>query len=218
MSVLEKRLPATSSSAPVSSANAPDQRLIGSFPGAGAIDLNAFDEPAVTIDRAGRVVEANSEMKSLLGKNIRIRNNRLIISDALARSRLQGLMQAIGAESNASDIQPIVLKCDDDSPVVLRIMAIPEAAQRLFLDASAILTFVRLRPRPRPAPSLLLEIFQLTPAEARLAAALADGSTLMQTAKALNISWETARTQLKAVFVKTDTHRQGELIALLSRV
>jgi DNA-binding CsgD family transcriptional regulator len=32
----------------------------------------------------------------------------------------------------------------------------------------------------------------------------------------LEISRETARNQLKAVFVKTATHRQGELVALLS--
>lgn len=218
MSVLEKRFAGASSGSAVPGANAAHQGSIGRFPGIGVIDLNAFSEPAVTVDRAGRVIAVNSEMSSLLGENIRIRNNRLIVSDALARSRLQDLMQAIGAESNTSDLEPIVLKCDDASPVVLRMMAIPEAARGLFLGASAILTFVRVRPRPRPAPSLLSGIFGLTPAEARLTAVLADGSTLIQAAKALNISWETARTQLKTVFLKTNTHRQSELVALLSRV
>ena len=218
MRVSETRPPSISSVSPVPSATAAEQELIGSLPGRGAIDLNSFSEPAVTVDRAGRVLEANSQMSSLLGEKIRIRNNRLRLSDAVARSRLEGLMQAIGVMSDTSNIEPIVLKCDDKSPVVLRITAIPEAAQSLFAGAFAILTFIRVIPRPRPAPSLLSKIFGLTPAEARLTAALADGRPLVQVAKALNISWETARTQLKTVFLKTNTHRQSELVALLSRI
>jgi DNA-binding CsgD family transcriptional regulator len=34
----------------------------------------------------------------------------------------------------------------------------------------------------------------------------------------LSIARDTARNQLKAVFAKTNTHRQGELVALLSRI
>jgi DNA-binding CsgD family transcriptional regulator len=157
-------------------------------------------------------------MKTILGENIRIQNNRLRLTDSDARGRLEGLIQAMTAESNSSEIEPIVLKCDDELPVILRLMAISEPAQSLFRGASAILTFVRVRPRPRPAPALLSQIFGLTPAEARLTAAIAGGSTLIEAAKALSISWETARTQLKTVFLKTDTHRQSELVALLSRV
>jgi hypothetical protein len=41
------------------------------------------------------------------------------------------------------------------------------------------------------------------------------GTSLEQAAQELNISTETARSQLKAVFAKTDTHRQSELVALL---
>ena len=110
------------------------------------------------------------------------------------------------------------MKSDDESPLILRVLMVPEGAQSFFLGASAILLFVRLRLSLEVAPSLLSSIFGLTPAESRLAAELAGGSTLVQAAKALNISWETARTHLKTVFMKTNTHRQSELVALLSRV
>jgi DNA-binding CsgD family transcriptional regulator len=33
----------------------------------------------------------------------------------------------------------------------------------------------------------------------------------------LGVAYETARNMLKSIFQKTDTHRQGELVALLAR-
>ena len=35
-------------------------------------------------------------------------------------------------------------------------------------------------------------------------------------AEKFQVSYETARSQLRSVYAKTDTHRQGQLVALLS--
>lgn len=64
----------------------------------------------------------------------------------------------------------------------------------------------------------LQHLFALTPAEARLASRLAAGNSLEEASNALGISKLTARTQLKSIFVKTDTHRQSQLILLLARL
>jgi DNA-binding CsgD family transcriptional regulator len=58
----------------------------------------------------------------------------------------------------------------------------------------------------------------LRPAEAKLAALIASGISLEAAAERLGVARDTARNQLKAVFTKTDTHRQAELVALLARV
>lgn len=55
-------------------------------------------------------------------------------------------------------------------------------------------------------------------AEARLAARLMSGDGINAAAIALGVSRETARTQLKAVFAKTNTHRQAELATLVTRL
>lgn len=68
--------------------------------------------------------------------------------------------------------------------------------------------------RPRTAPEMLQCLYALTPAEAALAASLASGSSLTEACEALGITRETGRSQLKVVYEKTDTHRQGELIQL----
>jgi DNA-binding CsgD family transcriptional regulator len=61
----------------------------------------------------------------------------------------------------------------------------------------------------------LAELFSLTPAEARLAAELMKGRNLEQIADSFRLSRNTIRTQLRAVFQKTNTSRQGELIRVL---
>lgn len=57
----------------------------------------------------------------------------------------------------------------------------------------------------------------LTPAEARLVKALVSGSSLSEYAEASGLSINTVRRQLAATFSKTETRKQGELIALLIR-
>ena len=72
-----------------------------------------------------------------------------------------------------------------------------------------------------PPPMLgtvLRELYGLTPAETRVATALAGGQGLPEASEYLRIRHETARTQLKAVFHKTGTGSQAQLSHLLSRL
>lgn len=74
---------------------------------------------------------------------------------------------------------------------------------------------------PDQQPSLpadhLQTAFGLTQAEARLAVLLASGEELRSSAEKLGITYGTARVRLARIFEKTDTSRQGELIALILR-
>jgi DNA-binding CsgD family transcriptional regulator len=67
----------------------------------------------------------------------------------------------------------------------------------------------------RVSEASLRSRFDLTPAEAQIALGIAGGKTLAAIAEARSVSVSTAREQLKSVFVKTGTHRQAELVALL---
>jgi DNA-binding CsgD family transcriptional regulator len=71
---------------------------------------------------------------------------------------------------------------------------------------------------PVPSEARLRALFDLTAAETRLAQHLARGDSVEEAAQALSIKMTTARTQLAAVFAKTDTRRQAKLVAILSRV
>src|SRR5262245_15705202 len=63
-----------------------------------------------------------------------------------------------------------------------------------------------------PQADFLETRFGLRPAEARLVALLFAGASLRSCAKALGIQYDTARSYLKSVFQKTETHRQAELV------
>src|SRR5690606_12680845 len=87
--------------------------------------------------------------------------------------------------------------------------------------------------RPRPQALVVIEplvggtlrldadslklAFGLSAAETRLCELLANGRSLAEAADALRLSEGTVRQRAKAVFQKTGTHRQGQLIALVSR-
>jgi len=73
------------------------------------------------------------------------------------------------------------------------------------------------------APSVLLDsvmrnLYGLTPAETRLAARLATGEGLPDASRHMRIRHETARTQLKSIFLKTGCTSQAQLTNLLTRL
>lgn len=68
---------------------------------------------------------------------------------------------------------------------------------------------------PPPSVAAIGTLFDLTPAEARVAQAIAGGEDLNNIAEAQGVTVSTARTYLKRVFSKTETGRQAELVRLL---
>jgi DNA-binding CsgD family transcriptional regulator len=71
--------------------------------------------------------------------------------------------------------------------------------------------------RSKITVAFLRNRFDLTPAEARLVVQLVTGTSLKSSAKALAVSYETVRRQVKSVFHKTGTHRQSELVLTVLR-
>ena len=71
---------------------------------------------------------------------------------------------------------------------------------------------------PRPSVVALQQAFGFSPAEAKLAADIALGKTLLEIAAQSGVSKETLRSRLKSIFGKTATSRQSELALLLSRI
>ena len=69
--------------------------------------------------------------------------------------------------------------------------------------------------RARVPQQVVARLFGLTPSEARIALALAEGLRTEEIATQVGITTTTVAFHLRNLFQKTDTHRQAELIALI---
>lgn len=85
-------------------------------------------------------------------------------------------------------------------------------------DTSIVLVGDRDAGLGKSPMSTLAALFALTPAEAHLALALAEGRHLEEVANERGVTRETVRSQLKAAFAKTGTHNQVGLVRLMLSV
>jgi DNA-binding CsgD family transcriptional regulator len=85
-------------------------------------------------------------------------------------------------------------------------------------DHTATILLIDLDVFSAPNPTTLKRLFGLTFAECRLAFHLAQGRTPKEVARLLGVSRATIGSQLGALFSKTHTKRQAELVALLGRI
>ncbi|MGT2504176.1 helix-turn-helix transcriptional regulator [Bradyrhizobium guangxiense] len=174
--------------------------------------LDRVRQPALVLNRDGMVLRTNAAADRGFDDEIRIRQRRLVLRDKQAMTRLDQFTSMIQSMPEAAAIPaaPILVRRTTKPPVVLRLLPVDGAARSVFLGARAMLILSNLSPRLAPDPALIGQAFDLTPAESRLAALLATGTSIASAAERLRISRETARNHLKAIFSKTGVHRQSE--------
>jgi DNA-binding CsgD family transcriptional regulator len=182
--------------------------------------MNAVRQPAIAVDRLGFVLNVNPDAAALFDANIYVKNKRLIVADTEAKACIENLIDRLRVTSDMATLpcDPIIIRRHGKSPVISHILPVHAGARTPFLGARVLLALTAVEPRAGPKAPLLTRVFGLTRAEARLAAVIAEGLSPERAAEKLGISKATARNHLLAVFAKTATHRQGELIAMLSRL
>lgn len=94
-------------------------------------------------------------------------------------------------------------------PLTLRLQRAPTPRQ--------VLIDIRDPYLPQPEESLLQDLFGLTPAEATVALALAQGELAGDIARARGVQPNTVNAHIKKLLLKTGTQRQSQLVALLLR-
>lgn len=196
-------------------------RAVGRTALSGVINvLERIGKPALALDRLGFVVNVNSRAEEIFGEDIGVRHRRLTISDRQAQSKLDALIEKLRTTHDTTPLPtaPIVVRRVAGRPLLIRVLPVDGPARTPFLGARVLLVISDLHRRPQPQASLLAQTFDLTPAETKLACIVAAGISIERAADQLALSQATVRNQLKAVFAKTATHRQAELVALLSQL
>ncbi|MBB5329437.1 DNA-binding CsgD family transcriptional regulator [Edaphobacter lichenicola] len=189
-----------------------------------ACDLeSAFDRlptALVLVNLKGRPVLVNAAARAICDKRdgLVLSHSEVAAQKPSENSRLRAaILLAIRAvtEKTHPSVAGLVISRNRGRP--LQISVVPLISRDADVPQEAVATIFISDPdcHDGAAPSVLREMYRLSHAETRLAILLLEGKSLREAADLLEIGWETVRTQVKSLFHKTGTKRQGELVRLL---
>ena len=157
---------------------------------------------AFHIDGQGALRVAHPPAEKKLNENI----------NALRQGRLKG------------QIRPISVDSDEHRSGMFAWVSIlafaPDGGRPL--EASKMTNFTSVmvteKAQKEIGRDVLVDLFNLTPAESRLLTSLLQGLSPNQYAALKSLSQNTVRNQLKSIFEKTEVRRQSDLVSLVSTV
>lgn len=174
--------------------------------------IEALGLPAAVL--AGRRVLAANTLFEQEATTFRIgAGNRLSLANVAADTLVQA---ALCSGPGAVAVRSVPLPATERRPaLVVHVLPLSRAAHDIFSgDALIAVTAVDVQAGV-PHPTILTGLFDLSPAEARLAVSLASGLSIKESATAAAIQVSTARSYLESIFRKTGAHQQSELVSLL---
>ena len=164
--------------------------------------LEVVGLPAAAVTQAGRVVASNEGfIASAPGVTIGAQNQVQFGSGTVQQMFLEALARPTSLARTGRSIP--VAATAASAPLIAHVLPLRLAGLDVFAGAVSILYLTPLTPLSSPAPEMLQALFDLTPAEARIASQLIDGNSIDAISRTNLVSLNTVRTQLKSVFQKT---------------
>lgn len=174
--------------------------------------------PALVFDDRGKVLAAN-ELIEALNDHIRWRaQDRVSLKDSSADALFRQAVETLTIENAAPTRSFAVRGADNTAAMVAHVIPIRGTARDIFVRCAGVLVMTPVTHPQAPPVELVQSLFDLSPAEARVARGLAAGETVETIAAAGAVSRNTVRTQLRAVMDKTGCGRQAEVVALLGGI
>lgn len=174
--------------------------------------------PALVLNNQGMVLAANQLIAALDGF-IRWRTmDRVSLKDSSADTLFRQAVATLDLEGAATVRSFPVREADAGALMVAHVIPIRGAARDVFARCAAVLVMTPVTIPRTPPVELVQSLFDLSPAEARVARGLAVGETVETLASAGDVSRNTVRSQLRAVLEKTGCGRQAEVVSLLSGI
>jgi DNA-binding CsgD family transcriptional regulator len=179
---------------------------------AAVASFDAAGVPAALVHANGGILAANESFVAL-DEHVKIgARDRLHILDERAQAlALQALAGLVRSDFNV----PLSIPISGRPPHVLHFIPSTGEMRDLFGHAVALILVSVVKPRSAPDKTLVAALFDLTPGEGRVAAAVADGHSIDAIATRHNISRETVRSQLRSAFHKIGARNQVDLVRAL---
>ena len=180
--------------------------------------LELIGLPGLVFDDRGTVLAANHLIEDLTDHIIWRAQGRVSLKDRSANDLFRSAIATLHLDQTGQVRSFAVRGAHGDGALVAHIVPIRRTARDMFARCAGVLIMTPVALPQAPPVELVQSLFDLTPAEARVARSLAAGETLDHIATAGSVSRNTVRTQVRGVLEKTGCHRQAEVIALLSGI
>ncbi len=175
----------------------------------------------ITVNKECQVENSNNLAHKIIASSKLLSINEGVLRPSAAQHKVSFKKIVLAALSAKDNTKCTIKLADETRQEVLSVFAVkttqqiapsslgsaPQEYCTLFIVSNFLPDYVNAK--------VLRELYQLTPAEARLAHMLVSGDALTDIAEKLGVSHNTVRNQLKSVFSKTGTKRQAELVGLI---
>ena len=180
--------------------------------------LAALGLPAMVLAESGKVLAANSLMENLVNHLNWRAGGRVTLTDRSADDMLVEALARIALNDNGGVRSFPVRDGTTDTLMVGHVVPIKFSARDIFSSSSAVFVLMPVAAPSAPPVELVMSLFDLTPAEARVARGLAAGRTVDDLAGDNGVSSNTVRAQVRGVLEKTGCQRQTDVVALLGGI
>ena len=179
--------------------------------------LETVGLPAAVLGPAARLLGANELLEKLMPRVLRERHGQVEIAVPAANALFVTALMTLPRQYDARAIRSIPIAArGDDPPMIVHLVPMRGHAHDFFLGACCILIVTPVVPAEVPTAELIQGLFDLTPAEARVARAAAASEPTETTAARLGVGAETIYAHSKAILRKTGLRRNIDLAALLA--
>jgi DNA-binding CsgD family transcriptional regulator len=159
--------------------------------------------PALVLDERGKVLAANHLIEAMTSYVQWRAQDRVSLKDRAADQLLSNAIAAIDVTGGSVRSFP-VRDTGADAMMVAHVVPIRLSARDVFVRCAAVLVLTPVTlPRALPV-ELVQSLFDLTPAEARVARSLSAGETVEKIASIGGVSLNTVRSQLRCVLERDE--------------
>ena len=183
--------------------------------------IQKMNQPIAIINLNGDILELNTEAKQLLenSKLIQIKQRRFAFNESSQQQFELNLIELERQHKRHHDLsyaeRSKIMMVDDHLFLTLDLLS-PEKTHKIFgLRPVLLATFSGLKHKPKYQREICTQLFMFTPVEHKICEQLLEGKTTKEIALSQDIQADTVKKHLQAIFKKTKTHRQSELIQLL---
>lgn len=172
---------------------------------------------AAAIGPTGRLIATNPCFERLMPNAASKCQRHLRLVCGTADVSLCKALAQLAREQDWEAVRAIpVPAADARPPIILHVIPVRGPASDLLPGVLAIVIAAPVAFCDIPSVAVLQGLFNMTPAEARVTRAVAQRCTIAETARRLELSQETVRSQLKAALAKTGLSRKLDLAVMLT--